>query len=488
MTTAADGAVDTRSMTSDAELRPTADPSQHDDQSRRDPADRNQVGWVTVVSPNAAPSSTEGPLSLRRLLVQMTLAASVLALLVAFGGAAVSRRIAESQAVHEVAQTTDILAESVLQPSLTDAMATDLTAAKALDPLVRGRMLSQSVVRVKLWSPEGRILYSDEPKLVGQIFGLDSGAQRALSAPQTLAEITDLSLPENRFETPQRKLLEVYRPVWTPNGREMLFETYFRYDVVTDRSSQLWRGFAGITLTSVALIFLLLLPIMWALLRRARRAQNQREAMIQRALHASQDERQRIAAALHDGIVQELAAASFTVAGGAEAAAARNQHELAEQLRSAANTVRTSMGGLRSLVVDIYPPSLHSAGLTAALRDTAATIAGRAASVRFELDESAAERLNPEQQQALFRIAQESLRNTVKHAQATEAVITLSTDADGVTLEVADNGRGFDSSIKRDQHLGLSLMTDVATSVGAQLDLRTEPGHGTAWRMRVIPA
>jgi signal transduction histidine kinase len=122
------------------------------------------------------------------------------------------------------------------------------------------------------------------------------------------------------------------------------------------------------------------------------------------------------------------------------------------------------------------------------LRDTAATIAGRAASVRFELDESAAERLNPEQQQALFRIAQESLRNTVKHAQATEAVITLSTDADGVTLEVADNGRGFNSSIKRDQHLGLSLMTDVATSVGAQLDLRTEPGHGTAWRMRVIPA
>lgn len=240
-----------------------------------------------------------------------------------------------------------------------------------------------------------------------------------------------------------------------------------------------------ITLSSVAVIFLLLVPIMWTLLRRARRAQVQREAMMQRALDASRDERQRIAAALHDGIVQELAAASFAVAGGAEAAATRGENELADHLRGAAATVRTSMGGLRSLVVDIYPPTLRSAGLPAVLRDMAATLTGRGPVVRLDLNDAAVTRLTPEQQQALFRIAQECLRNTVKHAGASAAVITLDSDDTGVTLQVSDNGSGFEPTVRRDQHLGLSLMADVVTSIGAQLDLRTGPGRGTSWRMRV---
>lgn len=199
-------------------------------------------------------------------------------------------------------------------------MATSTTAAAALDDTVRSRVLSSSVTRVKLWSSDGTILCSDEPRLIGQTFGLDSGAREALGSPQTRAEISDLSRPENSLERSKRKLLEVYRPVWTPAGHELLFETYFRYDAVTDRSGQLWRGFAGITLSAVAIVFLLLVPIMWTLLRRARSAQAQHALMIQRALDASQDERQRIAAALHDGIVQEVAAASFAVSAGAEAA------------------------------------------------------------------------------------------------------------------------------------------------------------------------
>lgn len=233
-------------MTFDAQLCASADPPQPTDESRRDPAGASGPGWVTVVSPASASATTaERPLSLRRVLAQMTIAAAVVAFLVALAGSAISRQIAENQAVHEVAQTTDILAESVLQPSLTDAVATDPRAAADLDELVRTRVLSTSVVRVKVWSPQGKILYSDEPRLIGHTFGLDPGAQSALSAPQTRAEVTNLARPENSFERSQGKLLEVYRPVWTPSGRELLFETYFRYDVVTDRSSQLWRAFVG---------------------------------------------------------------------------------------------------------------------------------------------------------------------------------------------------------------------------------------------------
>jgi signal transduction histidine kinase len=140
------------------------------------------------------------------------------------------------------------------------------------------------------------------------------------------------------------------------------------------------------------------------------------------------------------------------------------------------------MGGLRSLVVDIYPPTLRSAGLPATLRDLAATAP---VPVRLQLDEDAVARLTAEQQQAMFRIAQEALRNTAKHAGATAAVVRIAADGDDVVLDVGDNGRGFDPAERPSEHLGISLMTDVATDMGAQLDLRTAPGQGTMWRMRV---
>jgi two-component system, NarL family, sensor kinase len=457
-------------VTSDAELHRSAAPPQ-------------SAGWRTVVAPG--PPRTAGkPPSLRRVVVQTSAAAVAVTLLVAFAGSALSRHIAENEAVHEVAQSTDILAESVIQPSLTDAMTTT-AAAGAIDPTVRSRVLSDSVARVKLWSPDGTILYSDEKRLVGRQFPLDDGARSALSEPATRAEVTDLSRPENEFERDQHKLLEVYRPVWTPNGTELLFETYFRYDVVTDRSSQLWRGFAGITISTVLIIFLLLIPIIWTLLRRTRSAQVQRAEMIQRTLDASLEERQRIAAALHDGVVQEVAAASFAVAAAARSAAAYGDSDLSDQLGAASSTVRASMSGLRSLVVDIYPPSLQSAGLVTAVRDLTATLAGRGTEITVELDEQAAARLDADQQQAVFRIVQEALRNVVKHAGAARAEVTLAGQDSQVQVRVADAGRGFDPDRARGQHLGLTLMAEVARSCGAQLELRTAPGQGTTWLFSV---
>ncbi len=133
-----------------------------------------------------------------------------------------------------------------------------------------------------------------------------------------------------------------------------------------------------------------MIPLVWTLVARARRAHRQREAMLQRAMDASLDERRRIAATLHDGVVQELAAASFAVAGSAQDAAARGDHDLAERLRVAGDAVRSSIGGMRSLLVDIYPPSLKAAGLVPALRDLAATAR---MPVELDVDEDLAQRL-----------------------------------------------------------------------------------------------
>jgi two-component system, NarL family, sensor kinase len=468
---AGDMITDTPSAAPDAELAAAASP---------------RGEWV-VVAKRGTSSERAGVPRLRTALLQVAAAAVVVVAVVAIIGGLISRRTAETQSVHEVAQLTNVLADSVVQPALTDAMATSTTAAAKLDPLVRERVLSSSLVRVKIWTPQGRIVYSDEPRLVGVTFGLDGGARAALSTtdPQVRAEITNLDEPENRFERGQGTMLEVYRPVWTPSGKPLLFETYFRYDQVSERASQLWRGFAGITLSSIVAIVVLLVPLAWTLVARARRAHQQREAMMQRAMDASLDERRRIAATLHDGVVQELAAASFAVAGSAQDAETRGDAELAARLREAGQTVRTSIGGMRSLLVDIYPPSLRAAGLAPALRDLAATVR---ANVSVSVDENAAQALTPEQQEAVFRVAQECLRNAATHADARAITLVLQRDSGAVLLDIADDGVGFDPSTTRPEgHFGLSLIADLAHDIGAELAVRSAPGAGTTWRL-TIPA
>ncbi len=440
--------------------------------------------WIVLARPRPERPAEE-PVSLRRVLFPVALAALVVAVIVAVGGSVVSQRIAESEAVHDVAVLTDDLADSVIQPALTNAMPGDpAQARRVLDPLVHPWLQDGSMVRVKVWTPAGMVLYSDEPRLIGETFALEPGARSALMSPRTDADISDLRLPENRFERGDGKLLEVYRPVWTPDGQPLLFETYFRYNVVSQRSHQLWRAFGGVMLSSLLALIILLSGVGWLSLIRSRRARAERERMMERALAASDEERRRIAATLHDGVVQQLVAASFIAAGQAQHAAADGDDGRAASLESVAAAVRDSVAGLRSLLVDIYPPSLRSAGLASALHDLASGASGHGAVVVADVDAEVADAAPEKQQEVIFRIAQEALRNAHRHAEAGHITLRLAAGPDGAAvLEVVDDGRGFDGTTAAGEgHFGLRLMTDAATHGGGQLALLSAPGAGTRIR------
>ena len=443
------------------------------------------VPYRTLVAGTSA--SSDGPINVRRIVIRVVGAALGVMLLVGAVGIVVVQRMAEREALNDASQLTDLLARTVIMPALEDSLLDrDAGALQRLDSVVRQRVLTSDMfVRVKIWSPDGVVLYSDEPELIGQQFTLGAKQRAVLTVPATVAEVSDLTGDENAFERSQGQLVEVYRPVWTPSGSPVLFETYTTYASVTARTGNLWRGFGGTIISSLLLFVVLITPLLWTLIDRLRRGREARELLLQRALDASLEERQRIAADLHDGVVQELVAASLLVAG------ARGSVEgvAADQLATAAGAVRSSVSSLRTLLVDIYPPNLESAGLAAALDDLAATVRGRGLQTTVTVDPDATEILTTEQQRFIYRTTQECLRNVVKHADAETVDVTLTRQPSCVVFEIVDDGEGMSDDVvdgaSEPGHFGLRLLSDLATDHHATLSIATAEGRGTAWRVEI---
>ena len=226
-------------------------------------------------------------------------------------------------------------------------------------------------------------------------------------------------------------------------------------------------------------------------MRRLRRAEEQRIELLQRAVDASADERRRIAASLHDGPVQELAATSFTVAGASATASMHGQGALSRDLDAAAAAVRSSIRSLRTLLVDIYPASLARSGIVAALLDLAQTTRRDDLVVQVDAADEDDLALSAGAQRLVHRVAQECLRNAAKHAGAATVVVSLHRDGPtSVTLDVVDDGVGFDVAqalgAPRDGHLGLHLLADAASVPGALLQVSSAPGRGTHWRLVLV--
>ncbi len=451
--------------------------------------------WLRVAAGSNAGSAE--PLRPWRVFGQIVAGALVVIFLVAVVGGVASRRFGETDSVNDAAMAANLLAVAAAQPAVSEALlVSDPSAVAAMDKVVRERVLSPSIVRVKIWDAAGRIIYSDASALIGQQFLLGEEERSLLAHPltsgprpaaQTRADVSDLMAPENHLERDQGRLLEVYRPIWTPAGRPLLFEIYAPYGEVAARTGQLWGGLAGVTVISLLLLVLLMLPILWTLLNRLSRSQAQREALLQRATDASTQERRRLAGAVDDGVVQDLAGASYAVAAGAARAQTLGKPELADQLRMAAATVRTSIGGLRSLLLDIDPASLATAGLQGALTDLVSTLRSRGMAVTLDLDPQTG--LDAAGDRLVFRVASECIANIAKHAAAMSVQVYLKRRERHALLTIIDDGVGFDAAgllaHPSQGHSGLGVLRDVVADSGAELLLSSRPGAGTRWQLTI---
>src|SRR5436305_7095486 len=151
-----------------------------------------------------------------------------------------------------------------------------------------------------------------------------------------------------------------------------------------------------------------------------RARQIEREDLLRRAIEASDLERRRVAADLHDGAVQRLAGVSLSLAASASRAGDPDQRAIdsSREFAQAAAETRETIRELRTLLVDIYPPTLRRSGLVAALDDLVAPLKAAGMSVTLRLPESF--RVPDDIEALLYRVAQEALRNARAHGEATE--------------------------------------------------------------------
>lgn len=233
---------------------------------------------------------------------------------------------------------------------------------------------------------------------------------------------------------------------------------------------------------------LLIIATLWSmvlLMQWRRQAEKAMQCLSRQLLEVQENERRHLARELHDEVMQTLTALKLNLGAAAQASTVATR-----QLEESVETVDDLVEQIRSLSLDLRPSMLDDLGLVAALewycerqsRRLAMPILLTAVPLPF--------RPSAEIETTCFRVVQEALTNTAKHAQATQVWVNLQPRGSTLLLTFRDNGIGFDVAVTRPRAargsgIGLRGMEERLWLVGGQFDITSMPGHGTEIRVWV---
>jgi signal transduction histidine kinase len=404
-------------------------------------------------------------------------------LVVLAGNSLIAERVSRGEVLRHSRQMAIDIALKLIAPRADDALRQrDPEALRALDTVMQARMTDSSLLRVKVWSQDGVILWSDEKRLVGQRFELEPKDEALLTTPGSTAEFTALERPENAYEAAAGEAAEVYVGFRDDTGEPLLLELYVPVAGLAAESQAQARTLFPLTVGGPALLLLILLPLALSMARRVDDAGAERATLLRHAVAASALERRRIAGDLHDGVVQDLAGIGYampaireTLPEGPDAEDTRNK------LDRITDIVQRDVAALRSVITDIYPPDLQEGGLVSAsqLLFNEARYAG--VDVDVDVDPTFTEEALPIDAAVLgYRVLRETLRNVVKHSGAAHARVVLRTERGDMVIEVSDDGVGFDPATPAPKgHFGIRLLQDTLKDVGGELSMNAVPEGGT---------
>lgn len=217
--------------------------------------------------------------------------------------------------------------------------------------------------------------------------------------------------------------------------------------------------------------------------RTIERRNQEREELVKRIISVQEEERKRLARELHDETAQMLSALIMRVeATGSQLSP--GQDDVRQELDDIRVLANQGLSDIRKLTLSLRPAALDDLGLVSAIRWYAEKyLENRGIKVFIEA-RGLGSRLPPQLETALFRVVQEAINNIARHSAASTARISLMAGDSNVTVEVQDNGRGFDTAqLGRPKQLstglGLLGMQERMTLLGGSLQINSQPGQGT---------
>jgi signal transduction histidine kinase len=256
-----------------------------------------------------------------------------------------------------------------------------------------------------------------------------------------------------------------------PDGSTVLFRQPTLWD---EHRLAIVAGVAALLLQSTLLVALVVQR------SRRRRAENEARRLSGRILTAHEDERRKLARELHDDLTPRLARLAIDAArlqpaaAGPDSGGGAAMHEELSRLSQ----------DVHGLAYRLHPTVLEDLGLGDALRSECERVSkGHGLPVERHIDALPAG-IAPAVTVCLFRVAQEALRNIVRHAGAQSARLSLAQKDGGLQLLVTDDGAGFEPRIGHGAGLGIASMRERVREVGGKFSIRSEPGAGTtvqAW-------
>ncbi len=214
--------------------------------------------------------------------------------------------------------------------------------------------------------------------------------------------------------------------------------------------------------------------------QRQQQLRSQQQAVMDAVLLAQQDERKRIAEALHNGVGQILYAAKLNLENLLGAGEGQDADSFRTAYATLSKLLEDAIRETRNVSHRLVPQMLENFGLEAALRELVRTLAGPALRVSLSV-KGAPFPLPKPLQLVLYRMAQELLQNLLKHAGATEAWVELGYQLGAISLAVRDNGKGFSLSQLREAGggLGLRMIREQVDLLDGLLEMDTGSGEGT---------
>jgi signal transduction histidine kinase len=407
----------------------------------------------------------------------------------------------EGAAVRNAAGATALYVDSIIAPLTQElASATSLGdgAKRALTETLQQGVLSGRLYSFKIWRPDGTVLFSSEPSLVGKHFGMTDGLAAALSG-SLHAELDDLKGEENLLEQKSgQPLLEIYSPIREPWSGDIIAVAEF-YEIASDLRADLavarlqsWLVVGTVTAGMLALLFGIVArgSHLIEVQRRSLDAQvielsrmlDLNRALRQRADKANQrtatlNERylRRISAELHDGPAQLLGFAALRLEAIGKGTAKDDDESLVS------SSITEAIQEIRNICRDLTLPELEPLRGGDVVR-RAIQAHESYSRTKIKSDVGALDIASQASKICAYRFIQEALSNATRHAGATQISLTAVEDAQGIRISVADNGNGFVRS-GEERGLGLAGLEERLAGLGGRLDITSHAGNGTTVQM-----